>query len=232
MAREFRLQGDDVYARDQTALAMREAVRLGLAHPNSTLRPAPSSPPQLARPAERPRVFYRGWLDAPGRDMAELRGVLHPLAHLSLRREPRHRRGPWTMAVLDRDECFVAWLPDTVAEIAARLRDEGVSLGIAPDDSDPQPRENGGLRLPFVLHLRGDEAPETARRRMEYMLKAAEVLPIEWDAERTFGGRRLAVLCGFVERAERGAWFDDAGRLSERQARVLLAWVERMVGPA
>jgi hypothetical protein len=231
IAREFELHGG-AYADDQTALALQEAVRLGLAEPDGTPRPQRSPPPVLAKPAERPRVVYRGWLDAPGHTATEMRDVLGPLARLSLRRAPRSQHGPWTTAVLDRGGQFVAWLPDTVGEIAMRLLDEGMNLVITIDDGNARPRENGGQRLPFTLSLRGGEPPETARRRMEIMLRAAELVPTDWDTERMFGDRRLAVLSRFVDRAERAVRIDRTGRLGERQARMALAWAERETGPA
>ena len=64
------------------------------------------------------------------------------------------------------------------------------------------------------------------------MLRAADLVPPNWDTERIFGDRRLAVLTRFVDQAERAVRIDQEGRLGERKAQMLLAWAEKTAGPA
>ena len=230
IASEFRLCGGE-YAHDQTAVALREAARLGLSVPDLPSGLAAPKPPPVARPSERPRTLYRGWLDALGRQMEEIERPFSPLDFLSLERHRGHRRGPWTMVVLDRNKQFVAVLPATIGKVAARLLDEGFNIDIVGRQPGPCARINGGIRVPFEIRLRGDDPPDVARRRAEFLLLASKILPDGWDAERTCGHLRFEALRQFVERAHPAA-HQAGGQLSERQANALLAWAVRATGPA
>lgn len=219
VAQDYRLVGGEA-ARIQTARALAEARRLGVAVPGAA-QPAPLTPPAvLAHPPERPRVLLRGWLPAPGRRLAEARDTLR---YLALGHERDHPLGPFTVTVLDRNGCPVAPLPKQVGEIAWRLIEEGYQLAIFMREPGPQPTAEGHVSVPYALCLRGDDPPDVARGRAEHLLFLADILPTSWDAEQRFGTLPPGVLRRFAERASPLA-HRNGGRLTEQQAEAILAW--------
>jgi hypothetical protein len=207
-------------ARIQTARALAEAKRLGVAVPGAA-QAAPVAPPAvLARPPERPRVLLRGWLPAPGRRLQEARDMLRYLAR---RHERDHPLGPFTVTVLDRNGCPVAPLPKQTGEIAWRLIEEGYQVAIFTREPGPQATAEGHVSVPYELCLRGDDPPDVAHGRTECLLFVAEILPTSWDAEQRFGTLPPGVLRRFAERASPIA-HRNGGRLSAAQAEEILAW--------
>lgn len=219
VAQDYRLVGGEA-ARIQAARVLAEAKRLGVAVPGAA-QATPLPPPSvLARPPERPRVLLRGWLPAPGRRLQEARDTLR---YLSLRHERDHPLGPFTVTVLDRNDCPVAPLPKQAGEIAWRLIEEGYQLAIFTREPGPQPTAEGHICVPYELCLRGDDPPDVARSRAEYLLFLADILPTSWDTEQRFGAQPPGTLRRFAERASPLA-HRNGGRLTEHQAEEILAW--------
>ncbi len=229
IAREFRLRGDEV-ARVETARALRAAAEAGRPVPPITPANTPSLPPP-ATPSERARLLLRGWLDAPGRSEAEAAPHVGALDHLSLKRAPDHRRGALTVLVLDRDRRRVGRLPSAQGEMVARLIDEGYALDIVARDPGPQPRSNGGLRVPFEIRLRGAEPPDVAARRGDAQRLLADMLPLEVDAERLCAALKTRALDQLLQQASLAS-HRKGGRLTEEELRNLMAEVEKAIGGA
>lgn len=228
IAHHWRLVGGEG-ARIQTARALAEAKRLGIAVPGAALE-APSMPPAaLARPPERQRVLLRGWLPAPGRSLP---GGANALRYLSLRParggatgtgERGHALGPCTVTVLDRHERPVGPLPMQAGEMVWRLIEEGYQLAIFARDPGPQATAEGHISVPYAICLRGDDPPDVARSRAEYLLLLGDILPTRWDAEGRFGTLPPGVLRRFAERASPLA-HRYGGQLTEALAEEILAW--------
>jgi hypothetical protein len=236
VARHYRLAGGEA-ARIQTARALAEAKRLGVAVPGAA-QAAPAPPAVLARPPERPRLLLRGWLPVPGRSLP---AATDALRYLSLRAERGHALGPCTVTVLDRHNCPVGPLPAQAGEMVWRLIEEGYQLAIFAREPGPQATAEGHVSLPCEICLRGDDPPDVARIRAEYLLMLSDVLPTSWDAEQRFGTLPPGILRRFAERASPLA-DRNGGRLTEQQVEEILAWAshdpltdhdpEREVGPA
>lgn len=219
IAHHYRLVGGEG-ARIQTARALAEAKRLGIAVPGAT-RDSPATPPTvLARPPERPRMLLRGWLPAPGRSLPDGADALR---YLSLRAERGHALGPCTVTVLDRYERPVGPLPTQPGEMVWRLIEEGYQLAIFARDPGPQATPEGHISVPYAICLRGDDPPDAARSRAEYLLLLGDLLPMRWDAEGCFGTLPPGVLRRFAERASPLA-HRHGGRLPEPLAEEILAW--------
>lgn len=145
------------------------------------------------------------------------------MRYLTLRHERDHPLGPFTVTVLDRNGCPVAPLPKQAGEIAWRLIEEGYQLAIFTREPGPQATAEGHVSVPYELCLRGDDPPDVARGRAEYLFFLADILPTSWDAEQRFGTLPPGVLRRFAERAS-PLVHRNGGRLTEQQAAEILAW--------
>lgn len=220
VAQDYRLVGGEA-ARIQTARALAEATRLGIAMPGVDPALAPPAPAALAKPAERPRPLLRGWLPAPGRSLEAAKDALR---YLKLRQSRDDPRGPNTVLVLDRHDRAVGPLPRQAGEIISRLIGEGYEVAIFARDPGPQATAEGHVSVPYEICLRGDDPPHIARNRAELLLHIARVVPEAWDVERRFGTSPPGLLWRFLERASPIA-HRNGGRLTVAQADEILARV-------